>query len=130
MEHGLWEPGESFSVSAQPTSTTDEKLDISDLIPLHTQFYIDKAALARRIEALLEHNSQVTLAEVLACYPPEKGLAEVLAYCTLAADDPDHRIDAQRTETIELATAAADGGQGTRVVTIPHVLYKRRNYDD
>ena len=56
MEHGLWEPGESFSVSSQPTSTTSEELDISALIPLHTQFYIDKAALAQRIEALLERS--------------------------------------------------------------------------
>ncbi len=133
MEHGLWEPGESFSVSAQPTSTISKELDISALIPLHTQFYIDKAVLAQRIEALLERYSQVTLGEVLACYPPEKGLAEVLAYCTLAADDPDHRIDPQRTETIELATVAteaANGGKGTRVVSIPRVVYQRRNYDN
>jgi Protein of unknown function (DUF3375) len=130
MEHGLWEPGESFSVSAQPAATGDEKLDLSELIPLHTQFYIDKAMLARRIEALLEIRSRVTLAEVLACYPPEKGLAEVLTYCTLAADDPDHCIDAQRTETIELATAGTYGGKEPRVVTIPRVIYQRRNYDD
>lgn len=133
MEHGLWEPGESFSVRAQPGSTIIDELNISDLIPLHTQFYIDKAALARRVETLLEQHSQITLAQVLSCYPPEKGLAEVLAYCTLAADDPDSFIDPQRTETIELAdaaTEAANGGKGARVVTIPRVLYKRRNYDD
>jgi hypothetical protein len=132
MEHGLWEPGESFSVSTQPTSTINEELAFSDLIPLHTQFYIDKALLSQRIEVMLEHHSQVTLAEVLACYPPEKGLAEVLAYCTLAAEDPDHRFDPQRTETIELAIAAteATGGKGTRLVTIPRVLYQRRNYDN
>lgn len=130
MEHGLWEPGESFSVSAQPGGTLDEALDISDLIPLHTQFYIDKAALSRRVETLLEHHAQVTLAEVLACYPPEKGLAEVLAYCTLAADNPEHCIDAQQTETIELAAAPSDGGRATRLVTIPRVLYQRRNYDE
>ena len=128
MEHALWEPGESFSASAQPTANTGEELDLSDLVPLHTQFYIDKALLARRIESLLEIRSQITLAEVLDCYPPEKGLAEVLAYCTLAADDPEHLIDEQHTETIELAATAPD--QSSRTVTIPRVLYQRRNYAD
>jgi hypothetical protein len=130
MEHGLWEPGESFSVSEQPVGPLDEALDLTDLIPLHTQFYIDKAALARRVETLLERRAQVTLAEVLACYPPEKGLAEVLAYCTLAADDPEHCIDARQTETIELAAVTPDGDRATRRVTIPRVLYQRRTYDD
>ncbi len=126
MEHGLWEPGESFSVSAQPSSTPDILPERDELLSLHTQFYIDKAMLARRIEALLEIRSQITLAEVLEYYPPEKGLAEVLAYCALAADDPEHHIDEQLTETIELNAAKRD--HGTRTVTIPHVLYQRRDY--
>jgi hypothetical protein len=126
MEHALWEPGESFAASAQPTVNAGEELDLSDLVPLHTQFYIDRALLARRIESLLEIRSQITLAEVLDCYPPEKGLAEVLAYCTLAADDPEHLIDEQHTETIELAAATPE--QASRTVTIPRVLYQRRNY--
>ncbi len=100
---------------------------MDDLISLHTQFHIDKAILYRRIEALLNVRSQITLAEVLAHYPPEKGLAEVLAYCTLAADDPDHCIDAQQTETIELPVATMFG-QETKTLTIPRVLYQRRNY--
>jgi hypothetical protein len=127
MEHGLWEPGDTFSVSAQPINSADEEPAIADLIPLHTQFHIDKAILYRHIETLLDTRSQVTLAEVLIHYPPEKGLAEVLAYCTLAADDPDHCIDAQQTETIELPIATVFG-QETKTLTIPRVLYHRRNY--
>jgi hypothetical protein len=127
MEHGLWEPGDTFSVSARPVNIVGEGPAIDDLISLHTQFHIDKAALYRRIETLLNNRSQITLAEVLAHYPPEKGLAEVLAYCTLAADDPDHYIDAQQTETIELPLTTMSG-QETRALTIPRVLYQRRNY--
>ncbi|MDQ6660562.1 MAG: DUF3375 domain-containing protein [Chloroflexota bacterium] len=127
MEHGLWEPGETFSVSVQPMNSDDEKPAIADLLSLHTSFHIDKAVLYRRIEALLDVRSQVTLAEVLTHYPPEKGLAEVLAYCTFAAEDPDHCIDAQRVETIELPIATTFG-QETKTLTIPHVLYQRRNY--
>ncbi len=127
MEHGLWEPGDTFSVTAQPLNADDEDPAMDDLLSLHTQFHIDKAVLYRHIEALLDIRSQVTLTEVLAHYPPEKGLAEVLAYCTLAANDPNHSIDAQHTETIELPIATVAGHE-MRILTIPRVLYQRRNY--
>jgi hypothetical protein len=128
MEHGLWEPGESFSISAQPVIAAAEEPEIDELVSLHTQFYIDKAALLRRVEALLDKHSQVTLVDVLAQYPPEKGLAEVLAYCTLAADDPDHSIDAHAKDLIELRVVTPDGSEENRIVSIPRVLYQRRNY--
>jgi hypothetical protein len=123
----LWEPGDTFSVTAQPLNADDEEPAMDDLLSLHTQFHIDKAVLYRHIEALLDIRSQVTLTEVLAHYPPEKGLAEVLAYCTLAANDPNHSIDAQHTETIELPIATVAGHE-MRILTIPRVLYQRRNY--
>ena len=108
-------------------NSAGEEPAIADLISLHTQFHIDKAILYQRIEALLNIRQQVTLAEVLAHYPPEKGLAEILAYYTLAADDPDHCIDTQQTETIELPIAMTSG-QEIRTLTIPRVLYQRRTY--
>ena len=129
MEHGLWEPGETFFVADLPVNADDEELAFDDLLSLHTQFHIDKALLYRNIEALLDLRVQVTLADVLAHYPPEKGLAEVLAYCTLAANDPDHTIDEQRTETIDLPVATPSGRE-MRTLTIPRVLYQRRSYAD
>ncbi len=129
MEHGLWEPGETFSVADLPVNADDEELALDDLLSLHTQFHIDTALLYRNIEELLDVRSQVTLADVLAHYPPEKGLAEVLAYCTLAANDPDHIIDEQLTETIDLPVAMPSGRE-MRTLTIPRVLYQRRTYAD
>jgi hypothetical protein len=129
MEHGLWEPGETFSVADLPVNATDEELAFDDLLSLHTQFHIDKALLYRNIEELLDVRAQVTLADVLAHYPPEKGLAEVLAYCTLAANDPDYTIDEQQTETIDLPVATPSGRE-MRTLTIPRVLYQRRTYAD
>ncbi len=125
MEHGLWEPGESFSVAVQPVNADDEEPDLRELISLHTQFHIDKMLLYQHIEALLDVRPRVTLAEVLQHYPPQKGLAEVLAYCTLAADDPDHFIDEHEKEVIELPVATPFG-QEMRVLTLPRVLYQRR----
>ena len=127
MEHGLWEPGETFSLLDLPMDRDDEELPFDDLLSLHTQFHIDKAILSHNIEELLNVYTQVTLGDVLAHYPPEKGLAEVLAYCTLAADDSDHTIDEQQTETIEL-TFSTPSGQQMRTLSIPRVLYQRRTY--
>jgi cell division protein FtsB len=129
MEYGLWEPGETFSVAALPVNADNEEPAFDDLRMLHTQFHIDKSLLHRNIEELLKVYSQVTLADVLVHYPPEKGLSEVLAYCTLAADDPDHSIDERQTETIELPVATPSG-QEMRTLTIPRVLYQRRTYAD
>jgi Protein of unknown function (DUF3375) len=129
MEHGLWEPGETFSVADLPVNAGDEELAFDDLLSLHTQFHIDKALLYRNIEELLDVRAQVTLADVLAHYPPEKGLAEVLAYCTLAANDPDHTIDEQQTEMIDLPITTSSGRE-MRTLTIPRVLYQRRTYAD
>ena len=125
MEHGLWEAGESISLGAPPVNADDETPDLDELRSLHTQFHIDRMLLYQHIEALLEVRSQVTLAEVLQHYPPQKGLAEVLAYCTLAADDPDHSIDEYETEEIALPVATPFGPE-MRTLTIPRVLYQRR----
>lgn len=127
MEHGLWEPGDTFSVTAQPTNADDELPSEDDLVSLHSQFHIDKAVLYRHIEDLLDSHAQITLAEVLRYYPPAQGLAEVLAYCTLATNDPDHYIDAVKTDTIKLQIETP-AGQESKTVTIPHVLYQRRKY--
>lgn len=127
MEHGLWEPGDTFSVTEQPTGASDEQPSEDELVSLHTQFHVDRAVLYRHIEDLLDRHTQITLAEVLHYYPPQKGLAEVLAYCTLATNDPDHSIDVQETDTITLQIETPVGPE-TKTVTIPHVLYRRRTY--
>ncbi|HVB21687.1 MAG TPA: DUF3375 domain-containing protein [Ktedonobacteraceae bacterium] len=129
MEYALWEPGETFSLSALPVNADDAEPPFDDLVTLHTQFHVDKLVMYRNIEELLQVYSQVTLADVLVHYPPEKGLTEVMAYCTLAADDPDHSIDEQQTETIEISIATPSG-QEMRTLNIPHVLYRRRTYAD
>src|SRR5581483_4711450 len=84
MERELWEPTETLSFEAQPALAGPEDLADMDLTRLYTQFSLDAALLRGRIETLLEKRPQVTLAEVLANYPAEKGLSEIVAYCVIA----------------------------------------------
>jgi hypothetical protein len=120
MERELWEPAKTQTFSAQPVTTNEEELHSDDLAKLFTQFAVDEALLQRRIETLLERQSQVRLSDVLAHYPAEKGLAEVLTYCSLAAKDMRHSIDQEASEEIVLENT----GQ-PQYLRVPLVSYRR-----
>jgi Protein of unknown function (DUF3375) len=79
--------------------------------------FLNEEALERRIETLLERQPQIHLSEVLEYYPIEKGLAEVLAYCVLAARDPRHFIDPDLYEEIALEKT---------VLQVPQISYRRK----
>jgi len=49
---------------------------------------VDKASLVARIRRALMGQEQITLAELLAEYPLEHGLAELVAYLTLTGEMP------------------------------------------
>lgn len=120
MERELWEPVKIQTFSGEPVVVSEEPLPDHELVGLFGQFVVDEALLQSHIETLLEQRSQVSLAEVLAHYPAEKGLAEVLTYCVLAAKDMRHSIDPQESEVVVIETA----GQEKRV-RVPLVYYRR-----
>jgi hypothetical protein len=68
--------------SSEPRQGDQEDIDTSALYDI---LYVDVAALEENIERELLHSSQITLAEIIAIYPPERGLAEVVAYMNIAA---------------------------------------------
>ncbi len=117
MERSLWEPTKTPTFETQPESGSEEDLDDIDLSGLYDQFSLHEEALERHIETLLEQQPQIRLSEVLEYYPIEKGLAEVLAYCVLAARDPRHFIDPDQYEEIVLEKT---------VLQVPQISYRRK----
>jgi hypothetical protein len=82
---------------------------------------VDKAELASRIRRALQAQTQVSLGELLASHPLERGLAEVVAYLSLAADDPHAIIEDEQRQSIRWTDSA-----GTeRRATVPLVVYSR-----
>jgi Protein of unknown function (DUF3375) len=79
--------------------------------------------LQRQIETLLEQQPQVSLSDVLASYPVEKGLAEVLTYCVLATRDMRHFIDPVASEEIVIEIAGQQ-----KCLRVPLIHYRRRPY--
>ena len=125
MEKGLWEPAETLTFAQQPRSADPADLSGVALDSLYSQFYINESLLRRRIDTLLETRLEVTLAEVIDHFPVEKGVSEVIAYCTIAANDEYHLIDAGATEQISVPLIAT-GDEA--LVTLPQITFRSKIY--
>ncbi len=86
---------------------------------LFDQVIVDKARLAARVRQALQARSQVTLAELLDAHPLEQGLAELVAYLTLASGDHKGVFDEQSPDTVYWQDT--DGMH--RQATLPRVIF-------
>ena len=84
--------------------------------------YVDKTKLTANIRRALQQRPQISLQELVEESPIEQGLAEVLAYFSLAAEDGDALIDDAGKQTVAW-TDAATGER--RQATMPLVIYTR-----
>ena len=85
------------------------------------QFVVDKVALAQHVRQSLQQRSQITLAELLALRPIEQGLAELVAYLSLAGEQGSAVVD----ESVEdrVSWQARDGRLKT--ARLPRVIFAR-----
>lgn len=117
MDRPLFSPPLKPEISEGPSEDSPE-------IPtdaLFGQVYVDKDRLAQRIRQSLQTRSQISLSDLIARYPIEQGLAEIVAYFSLAADDRVSVIDDSQHQTI---TWIDDGGL-SRQATFPAVIFCR-----
>lgn len=82
---------------------------------------VDKEVLAAQVRRLLQRRSQVSLAEVAATHPLQHGLAELVAYLGLAAEDRAAVIDEARREIVWWTDK--DGRE--RRASVPLVIFAR-----
>ncbi len=88
---------------------------------LFEQIHVDKRALQARIRQMLQTRAQVSLGELVDAHPLEHGLAELVAYMSLASDDGEALIDDGHRQTV----AWQDPARGTRQATLPLVVFTR-----
>ncbi len=88
---------------------------------LFDQVYVDKTLLLAHIRRALQTRSQVSLTELVEANPLEHGLAELVAYLSLAVDDERAVIDEERPETV----VWNDSERGQLQATMPLVLFTR-----
>jgi hypothetical protein len=118
MERPLHTPAAKPSLLSRAIAAGDEDLDAS---ALYTQFIVDKAALAAHLRQSLQQRSQVTLAELVGSRPLQQGLAELVAYLTLAAEPGRALIDDQVEDQVDWT---ALGGQ-RKSARLPRVIFTR-----
>ncbi len=118
MERPLHSIAAKAAIAAIRPQAGDESLDAAVLF---TQFVVDKAALAQHVRQALQQRTQVTLRELLEDRPLQHGLAELVAFLQLAAEDGAAAID----ETVEdlVSWPATDGAQ--RRARLPRVIFSR-----
>jgi len=97
MERPLFTPSTKNRINSEEVLHGEDDADASSLFE---QFYIDKNQLKGRIEKALRSSSQITLKELLDVYPPHGGLAEVVAYMSIASERDSSIFDESETEEI------------------------------
>ena len=88
---------------------------------LFEQVYVDKAVLQSRIRHALQAHDQIALTALLDQYPLEQGLAELITYLSLAAEDNRALIDDTTTQIVAWTDTQ---GRDLRA-SLPTVIFSR-----
>ena len=118
MDRPLFTPPLKPRIEQQPLEAGDAAVAADALFE---QVYVDRARLAARIRQALQTRDQVALTTLLEAHPLEHGLAELVAYLGLAAEDRKAVIDEGRSETV----AWLDAEGRSRRATLPTVIFSR-----
>lgn len=113
-----------YSPTIRPVITEQVLLDGGEDIEtaaLFDQAVVDKARLAGWIRQSLQEKSQVTLGELVAQHPLEQGLAELVAWLTLASEDHKTVFEEDTRESV----AWREPSGKLRRATLPRVNFVR-----
>ncbi|MCF8125382.1 MAG: DUF3375 domain-containing protein [Desulfotignum sp.] len=105
-----------YKIPVKPKITDTVSLGDGSNIPadmLHDIVFVDRLKLKQRIRNALQTRDQVFLAQILSDHPLEKGLAELVTYLTLAAEDDNAWFDDSLTHQAVWTDAAGIGRQAT-----------------
>jgi hypothetical protein len=86
MDRPLFVPPQHIQLQNQFLQTGKEEPSVEAMFE---QVYVDKKILQHNIETLLKTKTSVSLAEVIAAYPLQQGLTELLSYMVLASKTAD-----------------------------------------
>lgn len=97
MERPLFAPASRPEIDDTPLAAAMEDIPADALFGQH---HVDKQRLDGQIRRALQRRSQVSLSEVVAEHPLRQGLAELVAYMSIAAEDTAAVIDDDSRQTI------------------------------
>jgi flagellar motility protein MotE (MotC chaperone) len=97
MERPLFTPPYKVELSDETLTQGEADLDTQSLF---SQVFVDRGRLLGHVREALASQSQISLAQLLDRNPLKQGLAELVTYLTLRADDFDLHFDEESTEEI------------------------------
>lgn len=118
LDRPLYTPTFKPRIENQSIEEGDSEIDAQALFE---QIHVDKALLSDRIRRALQSREQVALTALLAEFPLERGLAELVAYLSLASDDDRAIIDESHVETV----VWTDSSGCARQASLPMVIFCR-----
>lgn len=113
-----------YSAPVKPLITAEVRVGDEahiDAEALFDQVVVDKARLAANIRRLLAVRHQITLREITLEHPIQEGLAEVVTYLCLAANDDNAVFDEAAADCI----AWQDESGRRRAARLPRVIFNR-----
>jgi len=116
MERPLFAPPFKPRFTGEAVADGDQALAADALFD---QVFVDKTRLMAQIRWALQTRHQISLADLVEHFPLEQGLAELVAYLSLAADDDTAVIDDQHKQ--ELSWIDSTGTR--RQATLPLVVF-------
>jgi Trp operon repressor len=119
MDRPLFSPPHRPDLDVAQPGTGDGDVSADALFDL---VHIDKRRLQAHIWRALHRQDQISLTDIVADHPLELGLAELVAYLSIASEDAHSVIDDTTKTTIDWTDA--DGK--TRRATMPRVVFMRR----
>jgi hypothetical protein len=118
MDRPLFTPPVRPCIAGQALAEGGEDV-MTDL--LFEQFHVDKDRLRSRLRQALQTRGQISLGEILDAHPLEQGLAELVAWLSLATSEGCGVIDEDRPQTVTWT----DGHGRARKATLPAVTFIR-----
>jgi len=118
MDYPLFSPPVTITLDSIRPETGSGELDMALLMD---QSFVDRVRLESNIDAFLVNSSQASLATILACFPLEQGLLELVAYLLIATERTECIID----ETVREQVSWEDKNAIRREAQIPLILFSR-----
>ncbi|MBN1411935.1 MAG: DUF3375 domain-containing protein [Spirochaetales bacterium] len=121
LERRLFEPAARLKLTSDVSVADGGEIDCSVL--LH-QFFVDTAELRENIRRELVQRDQIALHDLISKYPLNRGLAELVAYLSIASDEEDTVFDDD--SEVHVTWNAVDGRE--KKASIPLVIFNRRTH--
>jgi hypothetical protein len=116
MDRPLFTPPFKLKFAQESVADGDQSLAADALFE---QIYVDKTRLTSQIRWALQTRRQISLADLVEHFPLEQGLAELVAYLSLATEDDAAVIDDRNQQELWWTDAA-----GTRRrATLPLIVF-------